>query len=413
MNLYIPYGKGFLTINISREYISLIKKNIGLPIDADRELNYKLQRVFEPFREKRVAIAIPDITRYNISGKTLSIIIEKLKEIGVKKVSIIVGSGLHRPASQEDIAYLIPQLSMDVEVIPHNATDDSELIYLGETSRKTPIFVNRHFIESDKRIVLGTIEPHQFAGFTGGVKGVVIGLGGYRTIKANHSLLKEQNARVGVLEGNPVREDIDEAGEIIGIDLMINCVLNERKEMVGIFVGDIKEEYRKGVELVKEISMVESPEVDIAIVSPGGFPKDIDIYQVQKALAHSEFIVRDGGIIILVAECCEGIGNEPFYQTMISAKSPSEVIENFIREGFEMGPHKAFLLSKTLERVNVFMVSNLSEDVVKKLFMVPFRTVEEALNRALEELGQDSRIAVLPNASSLIPIKEESDEKRN
>ncbi|MGC8890802.1 MAG: nickel-dependent lactate racemase, partial [bacterium] len=410
----LPYGKGFLQVNIPEDvYYIITKKNTIPPINLKSEFQKNLYGKLNSFRDKKVGIAIPDITRYNISSKVLPFLVDELKEIRVRKISIIIGSGLHRPASQEDIKYLIPPLSMDVEVIPHNAIDDSVLVYLGETSRKTPIFINRHFIESEKRIVLGTIEPHQFAGFTGGNKGVVIGLGGYKTIKINHSLLKEQNARLGVLEGNPVREDIDEAGEIIGIDLMINCVLNEKKEIIGVFVGDIKEEYRKGVELVKQISMIESPEVDIVIASPGGFPKDIDMYQAQKALAHSELIVRDGGIIILVAECREGIGNELFYQTMNSTKTPSEVIKNFIREGFEIGPHKAFLLSRTLERVKVFMVSSLPKETVKNLFMVPFDSVDEALKKALKELGRGSRIAVLPNASSIIPIKEGNSAKRN
>lgn len=405
MKVSIPYGQDFIQIDVPEDSIILTKKESYPAIDVSKELSYRLEGRLESFRNKKVAIAIPDITRYNISTKVLPTLVEELGRVNVGEIKLLIGSGLHRIPSQEDIKFLIPPLPIDTEVILHNSMDDSDLIYLGETSRGTPIFINRHFVEADKKIVIGTIEPHQFTGFSGGAKGVVIGLGGYKTIKKNHSFLASENARLGILEGNPVREDIDEAGKIVGIDLMINGIINEKKEIIGVFVGDIVEEYKRGVRFVKKISTVESPEVDIAIVSPGGFPKDIDMYQSQKALAHAENIVRDGGIIILIAECIEGVGNNLFLKTMQEVKNPQELVEKFKKEGFEMGKHKAFLLCRTLERVKVFVISKLPNEVSQKLFLIPFSSVEKALKAAQRELGEDSKIAILPNASSIIPVK--------
>lgn len=413
MLVSIPYGKSKLSVDICKDFSLITKEDCLCLTDWVEKFKDNLCKKINSFKDRSIGIAIPDITRYNISSKVLPLLIDEFRKIDVREVKIIIGSGLHRAASQEDIKSLIPPFPMKVKVISHNPFDVTQLVYVGETIRGTPILINRHFIESDVKIVIGTIEPHQFAGFTGGAKGVVIGLGGYETIKSNHALLREPNARLGVLEGNPVREDIDEAGEIAGIDLMINCVLNERKEIIDLFIGDINREYRRGVELVKQISTVKSPEVDIAIVSPGGFPKDIDMYQSQKALSHAEPIVRDGGIIILTAECCEGTGNNSFYRTMSSARSPNEIMETFTEKGFEIGPHKAFLLARTLERVKVFIVSKLDEVISRNLFMVPFSTVEDALTEALKELGKDSKIAIIPNATSLILTKEEKGEKRD
>jgi nickel-dependent lactate racemase len=301
---------------------------------------------------------------------------------------------------------LLPRFALDgCRVLSHDASDEHELRKVGTTSRGTPLWTSRHYVEADARIVVGNVDPHQFAGFTGGAKGVVIGCGGLATIETNHSLMEHPLARMGISHGNPVREDIDEAGKLIGIDFVLNVVVNGQHEVVRAFAGalDAVSEESRAFSLSLAQAEFEEP-ADVVIASPGGYPKDINLYQAQKALAHASRVVRPGGTVVLVAECTDGIGDTLFERWMTEASSLDEIVGRFHREGFRLGAHKAYLFARDMIKATVLLVSSLPDALTKKLFFVPFSTLSEALEAALVEQGQTARIAILPRASAVVPV---------
>nr|WP_028307475.1 nickel-dependent lactate racemase [Desulfitibacter alkalitolerans] len=357
----------------------------------------------------KVAIAISDLTRPVPNKVIIPPIVEKLEKIGVKSknIFVIVGTGLHRPSDKEEFIHLLGEEIVDkVTVISHDANNEELIVSCGVTSKGTPVEVNKYYAEADLKIVTGMIDPHQFIGFTGGAKGLAIGLGSKRLIQANHSMLTSENAQLGLLEGNPPREDIDEVGKIVGIDLIVNVILNNNKEIVKAVAGHFIKAHRRGVELAKDIFEVPIREkAEIAIVSPGGFPKDLNMYQAQKGLAHASRVVKDGGYIILTADCSEGIGDDKFYNTMKSFKTPEEVIEHFKSIEFEIGVHKAFLWCRTLSKINVYLISRGINDRDSCGLMVEKReSIEAVIEEIKHKLPEKPKVIVMPKANSTIPV---------
>ena len=265
--------------------------------------------------------------------------------------------------------------------------------------------INRRFAEADTRIIIGMIDPHQFVGYTGGCKGAFIGLAGAETITANHSMLSDPAAKLGVCDGNPVREDIDELTDFLSIDLALNVVLNTGNEVVRVFAGDPHAVLAAAVPLVREVCETAIPNpMDVVIASPGGYPKDINLYQAQKALAHACELVRPGGSVILVAECREGAGDDLYEAWMAAAGAPQDVVTRFEREGFRMGAHKAFLFARSLLKARTYLVaSGIAPEQALKLHLTPAPTIANALAAALRETNGVPRIGIMPRASSTIP----------
>ncbi len=277
----------------------------------------------------------------------------------------------------------------------------TDLTFLGNTSRGTPVFLNPPFHRADLRLVVGLIDPHQFVGYTGGVKGAAIGLAGAQTIESNHSMLFQPGAVVGEIRDNPVRQDIEEIGGMVEVHWVINVVLNESNDMVRIFSGDPVEVERVGSEFCRSVYETKvSNEYDLVIASPGGYPKDINVYQAQKALAHVTPLVRPGGDILFFAACPEGHGDDLFYQMMMEYKTPQEVVEGFRRERFKMGRHKAFLWCRSLIKAQVHLYSSIDEELSRTLMVQPVKAIRNALERIGSKYPNPPRIAVMPKANS-------------
>lgn len=359
-------------------------------------------------RPGRTAITISDATRPVPNQLLLPPLLAQLHARGIcaEDVTIIVGTGNHRPAQPDEFPHLVGEdIARRYRVCSHVYDDPAQLARLGETTRGTPVVINRAFAEADTRIIVGMIDPHQFVGYTGGCKGAFIGLAGAETITANHSMLSDPGARLGVRDGNPVRADIDELTDFLPIDLTINVVLNTANEVVRVFAGDPHDVLAAAVPLVREVceTAVSCP-MDIVIASPGGYPKDINLYQAQKALAHACELVRPGGSVILVAECREGAGDDLYEAWMAAAESPQDVVTRFEREGFRMGAHKAFLFARSLLKAQTYLVSGgVAPDQARKLHLVPAPTIEDALAAPLQATDNPPRVGIMPRASSTIP----------
>ena len=229
------------------------------------------------------------------------------------------------------------------------------------------------------------------------------GLSCSKSIEANHSLLLEPNARADVISGNPVREDIEESVKVFGPLFLLNVVLNSKNEMVSAVAGDIFAAHRRCVKICEEISGVHVPRLaDIVIASPGGFPKDIDLYQAQKALTQAERAVKRGGVIILVARCEKGLGNTLFQEWMCAANRPEEIIERMRREGFKIGAHKAFQFARHMMHADLIIVSDILDKILEEMHLTPATSIEEALEMAYKKVGKKAEVTVLPHASSSI-----------
>ena len=352
---------------------------------------------------KSAAIAVSDETRPVPNSLILPILLKKLEAIGVPKssIQILIASGLHPPLPSSRFPNILPaEILRDHPVSAHDAKA-ADLLFLGQTSRGTPVYVNPLFRKADLRIAVGLIDPHQFVGYTGGVKCAAVGLAGAETIEHNHSFLFHPRAVVGEIQDNPVRQDLEEVGKLMGVDFAINVVLDETNRVLKAFSGDPQEVEKIGSEFCRTVYEIPvSREYDVVIASPGGYPKDINLYQAQKGLAHATPIVRKGGDILLLAECPDGHGEEDFYRTMKRFSSPAEIVEKFPKEPFKMGAHKAFLWARSLAKAEVHMCSAMGEDLSRLFMVTPAKNLEEIFARLKGKYPIPPTIAVMPKANS-------------
>jgi len=353
---------------------------------------------------EKVVIVTSDITRPMPTAMVLPMVVDTLNQARVddKDITVVFGLGIHRKHAAEEHAMLAGQELYDR--ITCVDSDPDAVVHLGETSRGTPVDIFRKVVDADRRICLGNIEYHYFAGFSGGMKAIMPGISTRRAIQANHSRMVEESAITGKLEGNPVREDIDEVYRFLPVDYIMNVVLGEHKNIINAFAGDVFQAHRAGCAYLDSLYKVEiDAPADIVIVTPGGFPKDINLYQAQKALDNAKHAVKEGGSIILLAACREGLGEEVFEHWMLNAPNPHHMIED-IQKNFELGGHKAAAIATVMEKAKIYLVSEFSPDFTRRLFMAPFPDIQTALAQALHEQGPDADILVMPYGGATLPV---------
>jgi nickel-dependent lactate racemase len=286
--------------------------------------------------------------------------------------------------------------------INHNA-DRLDLYYLGKLKSGNELWVNPIVSESDFIITTGVIVPHYFAGFSGGRKSILPGICGRKTIEDNHAQMTHPNARAGNLRGNLVHEEMQEAAEKVGVDFNINVVINENHKIVEIVAGGLFESWQRGVEVCKKIFLCPiKQKAEVVIVSAGGYPKDINVYQAQKALDNAYQAVKPGGTIILLAECTEGYGEPIFEQWIKEAESPEDIIKR-IKEKFVLGGHKAYGIARVAKEVEVILISSLSKEKVRKLFFIPMRNISQAIDYVKNKYGKDFQVYILPSGNTVVP----------
>lgn len=359
-------------------------------------------------RARSAAIAINDKTRPVPHEVLLPPLLEWLESFGIARsaITLLIATGTHTPMQREEFESVLPESILSrYRVESHNAFDSGTLVEIGSTERGNLVTINRRFVEADLRIVVGNIEPHQFMGFSGGAKSACIGLAGSETINRNHELMNDAGAQLGRLEGNPAREEVEEMAEMLRIDFALNAVLSDAKRLVEVFAGTPDAVMRAGVPAVRQLYEVSvSRQYDLVITAPGGHPKDINLYQAQKGLAHASRVAKQGAPIVLVAACKEGTGSAAYEQWVRGMESHEEVLERFRRERFRLGPHKAFQISRDGAGRRVQLVSEMSDSLVRELLLEPAADVDTALDRVSDELPARARIAVLPYANATVPV---------
>ena len=285
-------------------------------------------------------------------------------------------------------------------------SDAADCVHLGVTTAGTPVDITRTVAEADRRICLGNIEYHYFAGYSGGAKAIMPGVSTREAIQSNHSMMVREEACAGKLDTNPLRKDIEEAAAICGVDFIVNVVLDEHKEIIRAVAGDVTAAHREGCAFLDALYQKKiEKRADIVIVSQGGAPKDLNLYQTQKALDNAKHAVRDGGIVILVGSCKEALGESVFEEWLTSAQKSRDLIDRIQRE-FRLGGHKAAAIAMVLEHAEIYLVSDLEPEFVKTLFMTPFATVQEAYDAAAAKLGETPTVLVIPYGGSTLPRAE-------
>ncbi len=350
---------------------------------------------------QRVAIVTSDITRPCPSALLLPAVIDDLNRGGVRDEDILVvfALGTHRMHTEAERKQLVGEaIHKRVRCVD---SDPIDCVFLGDTSRGTPVWVFRPLMERDIRVCLGNIEYHYFAGYSGGVKAIIPGVSNAETIRQNHRWMTHPDAITANLENNPVRADIEEAGEMVGVKFILNVILDENEKVVKAVAGHPFEAHRAGCRHLDMFGLqtINQP-VDIVIVSAGGFPKDINLYQAQKALDNARHIVRPGGFILLVAECGEGLGNNTFEKWMHKPGGADAIIADIQRE-FVLGGHKAAAIAMAMKQAEIGLLSSMPADDVHAMGFIPFDNPGSAMHYALGKFG--SRIAVMPEGGSVVP----------
>ena len=412
----LKYGKEEILLSLSDKNISKIldlkeQKVLSKPEDKLRNLlgnplgSPSLKELIIQKRVKKILIIVNDVTRPTPYEIILPPLLDELKQIGIKRKNIIfiIATGIHRNNSEEEIENIFGEdISSTYKFINHNGNDPF-LKNLGKLKSDNKLLVNPIISETDFIITTGVIVPHYFAGFSGGRKSILPGICGRKTIEANHAQMVYHNARAGNLKGNPVHEEMQEAAEKVGVDFNINVVTDENHKIVEIVAGELLTSWQYGVEVCKQIYICPiKKKADIVIASAGGYPKDINVYQAQKALENAYQAIKPGGTIILTAECSEGYGEATFEKWIEEANTPDDIIKR-LKNKFVLGGHKAYAIAKLTKEVEVILISSLPPEKARKLFFIPMENISQAIEYIKEKYGKDFQAYILPSGNTVLP----------
>lgn len=277
------------------------------------------------------------------------------------------------------------------------------IVEIGTTKRGNRVSLFKEILKADFIIVTGNLEYHYFAGFSGGAKAIAPGICSRNTIANNHKHFLEPGAKAGRIKGNPIREEIE---EMVGINFMVNAVLNSHKKLVKVVAGEVTQAHREGTAYINNIFGVKIDHLaDIVIASPGGYPKDIDLYQTHKAMENAMLAVKKGGIIIIADECLDGLGEESFAEALNGELSPLGLMEE-LKHHFILGRHKVSRIASINLNSEIYLVSHLTDKIKKNLFLKSFDSLQEAFSQALKVQREKAKVLVIPYGGSTLPVFE-------
>ena len=362
---------------------------------------------------EKVAIVTSDITRYTGSEIYLPMLVSELNQIGVldSDIEIIIALGIHRYQTEAEQRKIVGSLFGRIAVYDHECDDPAELVDLGLTDGGIPVKINRRVVTADRVIVTGTIGFHYFAGFGGGRKGLVPGVASRETCMASHFAVfnppeiggKHPQATVGVMAGNPVNSNLVQAARLVAPDFLLNTVLSPQKQIVGVFCGDLERAHLAGCELVRDLFQVTLPRLaDLAIVSCGGEPKDINFIQAQKGLDYGSRAVKEGGTIILLAACKDGFGNPTFFD-WFRYQDLAE-FETALRQDYQINGQTAHATLTKARRFRVILVSELTCIQTETMGMEKAVDLQNGIDLALGTMSSDSNIVVIPDGGMVVPV---------
>ncbi len=384
----------------------LIRDALDNPIDS-----LPLSKILSP--EERVAIVTSDITRYSGSEIYLPILLDELNSIGIpdENIEIIIALGIHRKQTEQEQQKILGSLYGRIAVFDHECDDPDELVDLGTTDSGIPVQVNRRVMEADRVIVTGTIGFHYFAGFGGGRKGLVPGVASRETCMASHFSVfnppeiggKHPQAVTGVLAGNPVHKNLLQSARLVNPDFLLNTVLSPKKEILGVFCGDLEQAHLAGCEMVRELFQVKVTQpADLAVISSGGEPKDINFIQAQKALDYGCRAVKEGGTIIFLAACRDGFGHDTFFHWF--RYQDLDEFEEELRKNYQINGQTAHAVLSKARRFRVILISELTTEQTRTMGMEKAVDLDSALELVLPGLDKKPEIVVIPDGGMVLPV---------
>lgn len=363
-------------------------------------------------RDDRVGIIVNDITRATPNPLILRAILDELPEVPRDNLTLFIALGTHRPNTPDELSTLLgADISRGIRIVQNNAFDRETQVCLGTTSRGNEAWVNRDLMACSFRILTGFIEPHFFAGFSGGPKALMPGMGGQATVLRNHSVsnIANPNATWGITHGNPIWEEVHEIALMAGNLFLVNVALNRDKDITSVFAGDLDQAHDQGCEFVRRTSMVPVEEpFDIVLTTNSGYPLDLNLYQAVKGMSAAAKVVRDGGAILIAAECWDGIPEHGLYgQLLRESGSPQALLERLAAPGFAMQDQwQAQIQAQIQLKAEVYVHSDyLSDEQIRSARLLPAADLRAVLDRLVQRYGPQARICVLPEGPQTIPYR--------
>ena len=421
----ISYGKKILTVHVPEKNLldyacmrdvpgvaneeEAITRAIKNPIEME-----SLGKLAAP--GQKIAIVVDDITRPTPTHKFLPPIAKELESAGIKDedITVVFATGSHRAHTNDEKEFLLgAEFASRFKTVDHDANDKESMVFMGHTSRGTPVEVNKHVANADLKILTGSIKPHSYAGYSGGGKALLPGVCSMDTIIADHDYdsTLHPNALVGQMEGNPIRVDIEEAAFLVDNCFIVNGILNSKKEIVAVVAGDMIKAHREGARLLDSWAKVPVKGPADIVIAGCSHPTSISYYQAANAISHCvripEPIVRPGGSVIVAAPCPDGLGSDgPFYDLVKEANSPGEVLEKLRQPGFFVHDQwAAQSYCGDLMVVNLIMVTDaIDQKTVADMLATYAPSVKVALDMALEKLGPESKVIVISDSPYIIPV---------
>ena len=382
--------------------VQAVRDGLKNPIGAE-----PLVKQLKDKKPEKIVVVVNDETRPTPYYAFFPPLVEAFEEAGIRdeQVTFVIATGIHDPHSKELNEKTYGKHMTDrFKFVSHIAKDDDSLVHMGRFDSGYEFYVNKLAVEADFLITVGVVMPHYFAGFSGGRKSILPGLAGFRTVEQNHARMVELMDNLPPIRQNPVSLEMIEAARMVGVNFIINAVTGSNKEVVKIVAGDLVAAWYEAVETSS--SMFEIPfekQVDICVSSACGYPRDVNMYQAQKALDHADRITRDGGTIILVTESPSGYGEDVFERWMREGMTPQQIMDR-IRTNFVMGGHKAYGFAKVAANKKFILVSSLSAEDSLPLFATKAESVQAAFDAALAE-NPGATVAVLPQGSLTLPVQ--------
>lgn len=418
MRFMMPYGTGQVSVSLPegiQVQLAVPAKPLIAAADEQAEISRCLKNPVGGISLSRLAaqtggpaaVIISDYSRCTPTAKILPAVLSELNAagIGVGDIAIISAGGLHRPSTAEEMREMVGgEIYERYRVTAHDPENTEGLKPLGKTCRGTPVFINKLVADARIRVTIGTVEPHQLAGWSGGGKNLVPGVAGQETVIRNHSLAYGEGVAIGRLKGNPVYEDIIEVADSLAPVFMVNVLLDEQKNIVRVFAGDLKMAHFEAARVGESLLGVEVPEPpDVIIASVGGSPRDKDFWQTEgKALVRVLPVIKKGGKVVILSECRYGIGH-PAFAEVLKSNSIETIINGFDRSTFTTLRNKTYRLARLLQKADLYLVTGyLTKEDFPLLPVKIHREAQKAVEQALSETAGKPRVLVLPRSGSVL-----------
>ena len=424
INVKFPYGKEYLEYDFKEnELIGVLESSINTyePNQSEAELvkNAILNPVgSKPLCElargkKNIVIIASDHTRPVPSKIIMPLMLEEIRRGAPDaNITILIATGCHRGTTKDELVSKFGSEIVEKEnIYIHDCDEEDKLVSIGTLPSGGECIINKIAYDADLLVSEGFIEPHFFAGFSGGRKSVLPGVCARKTVLANHcsEFIDSENARTGVLESNPIHKDMVWGAKTAGLAFIVNVVLNCEKQVIYAVAGDMEEAHKKGTEFLSSLCGVRANEADVVITTNGGYPLDQNVYQAVKGMTAGEATVKKGGVIIMMAKSGDGIGGDHFYHQLADEKDITKTMALFMsRQRGETVPDQwqTQILLRVLLHASVIYISEVADEIIEKMHMTPAHSIEEALSKAREILGKNElKIVAIPDGVSVIVEK--------